>query len=144
MEVPRRCPAPVLSALRMLVPGWDSGQRARAPGQQGRAGGLSGSHSRSAHCSLVGNRSLHAAPGAASRRAGAWQAQPVVCLSSVGHAGLAPPKHQCRVPETPSPWQALPVQVGVSADHCWEARHRSVPAPRCSNPSWHRNAQVEL
>lgn len=78
------------------------------------------------------------------QRAGARQAQAIACLSSIGHAGLTPPKHRCRIPKTPSPWQTLPVHVGVSADHCWEGRHRNMPAPRRSNPSWHPNTQVEL
>lgn len=45
---------------------------------------------------------------------------------------------------SPSPLWSLPAHVGVSADHCREARHRSVPSPRRSNPSGHPKSQVEL
>lgn len=56
------------------------------------------------------------------------------CTSDAGH--------RCHI--CPSLRQSLPAHVGVSADHCREARHRSVPSPRRSNPSGHPNLQVEL
>lgn len=53
-------------------------------------------------------------------------------------------EHQCHTLQSPSPWQSLPMHVGVSADHCRSSKHCSSSAPCRSNPSGHRKVQVEL